>query len=136
MAYTVNMSVLFGVFLRSGMNASPDMLAPMTAAAEIRRGGPFQFWAAGPVALGGTAVMASTSGPRLVIVGDMRIGNRRLLTAELGLEPSTCDPAIVLAAYDRWAEGCPTHLIGDFAFMIWDAKENLLFGARDPFGVK
>ena len=29
---------------------------------------------------------------------------------------------------------CPKYLIGDFAFMIWDQKQQKLFGARDFSG--
>src|SRR5262249_42633745 len=29
-----------------------------------------------------------------------------------------------------------TKLRGMFAFMIWDAREKVVFGARDPFGIK
>lgn len=31
---------------------------------------------------------------------------------------------------------CPDHLLGDFAFIIWDAAEQRLFGARDLAGVR
>src|SRR6185437_11368703 len=31
---------------------------------------------------------------------------------------------------------CVEHLLGDFAFVIWDAPHNRLFAARDHFGVK
>jgi len=33
-------------------------------------------------------------------------------------------------------EHCPEHLIGSFAFVIWDADEETAFCARDRFGVK
>jgi len=40
----------------------------------------------------------------------------------------------ILSAYERWGEDCVKHLIGDFAFAIWDGEK--LFCARDHFGVK
>ena len=40
----------------------------------------------------------------------------------------------ILSAYETWGEDCVKHLIGDFAFAIWDGKK--LFCARDHFGVK
>lgn len=33
-------------------------------------------------------------------------------------------------------EKLPEHLRGMFAFAIWDEKEQTLFAARDPFGIK
>jgi asparagine synthase (glutamine-hydrolysing) len=42
----------------------------------------------------------------------------------------------ILAAYRQWGAKCAWHLEGDFAFAIWDAREQTLLCARDPFGVK
>lgn len=49
---------------------------------------------------------------------------------------SQTDTEVVLAAYDRWGENCLDHLIGMFAFLLWDEREQKLFAARDRFGVK
>jgi asparagine synthase (glutamine-hydrolysing) len=46
------------------------------------------------------------------------------------------DPELILHAYHAWGEDCVSHLIGDFAFAIWDAPRKRLFCARDHFGVK
>src|SRR6185369_2933437 len=46
------------------------------------------------------------------------------------------DDERILRAYERWGEGCVEHLIGDFAFVIWDKRLRRLFCARDHFGVK
>ncbi|OLE18994.1 MAG: asparagine synthetase B, partial [Cyanobacteria bacterium 13_1_40CM_2_61_4] len=46
------------------------------------------------------------------------------------------DAELILQAYARWGERCPEHLLGDFAFALWDARRGLLFCARDHFGVK
>ncbi|MFC6448003.1 asparagine synthase (glutamine-hydrolyzing) [Shinella zoogloeoides] len=49
---------------------------------------------------------------------------------------SKTDTEAVLAAYDRWGEDCLEHLIGMFAFAIWDQRRQRLFCARDRFGIK
>jgi len=46
------------------------------------------------------------------------------------------DAELVLSAYRIWGENCPCHLLGDFAFAVWDVKQQKLFAARDHFGVK
>jgi asparagine synthase (glutamine-hydrolysing) len=78
-------------------------------------------------------------GDRLWISADLRLDNRGELCAQLGGavdERTATDAGIVLAAYDRWGEDCPRHLVGDFAFAIWDAPRRRLFCARDPIGVR
>ncbi|MBR0801175.1 asparagine synthase (glutamine-hydrolyzing) [Bradyrhizobium jicamae] len=49
---------------------------------------------------------------------------------------SSSDTEVILAAYDRWGEGCVEHLRGMFAFAIWDERWKKLFVARDRFGIK
>lgn len=46
------------------------------------------------------------------------------------------DAEFILAAYEKWGDDCVKHLIGDFAFAIWDDRRKRLFCARDHFGVK
>ena len=75
------------------------------------------------------------------ITADARIDGRRDLAAELsGLGAADLDRAtdveLVLHAYRVWGQACAEHLLGDFAFVIWDAPRRRLFAARDPFGVK
>ena len=73
----------------------------------------------------------------LAITADVRLDNRDELLAALGLaDRSMSDAALVLAAYRRWATDCPSRLLGDFAFALWDAHRRALFCARDHFGVK
>ena len=42
----------------------------------------------------------------------------------------------ILKAYEKWGEKCPQHLLGDFAFAIWDKKNEKLFCARRSYGCK
>src|SRR4051812_21030654 len=46
------------------------------------------------------------------------------------------DAETILRSYERFADDCIDHLIGDFAFAIWDKGRRRLFCARDHFGVK
>lgn len=46
------------------------------------------------------------------------------------------DTEVILAAYRQWGKSCLHKLNGMWAFVIWDKKENKIFGSRDRFGVK
>ena len=104
-------------------------------------------WCDGPVGLGfasldptGNRVAMDplvVDGGRIAMVGDLRIDNRRELVASLdGLRPGASAGEIVLGSYRRWGLDAPCHLVGAFAFSIWDAREQRIFSARDHLGVK
>jgi len=46
------------------------------------------------------------------------------------------DTETILFAYSEWGEACVDHLQGMFSFVIWDAKKESVFCARDHVGVK
>ncbi len=75
---------------------------------------------------------------RAALVFDGRLDNRSDLTGELDLrdDDSVSDAAMVLAAYGRWGRDMVPHLLGDFAFALWDARTRRLILARDPRGVR
>jgi asparagine synthase (glutamine-hydrolysing) len=80
--------------------------------------------------------LASADGRR-VIVADARLDNRAELCAALGLrDEGQPDAALILAAYDHWGEDCAPRLVGDFAFAVWDARDQVLYCARDYFGAR
>jgi asparagine synthase (glutamine-hydrolysing) len=69
------------------------------------------------------------------------VDGRAELVQKLGAkEPvdlrASTDVELILHAYHVWGEGCVKHLLGDFAFAIWDSHRKRLFCARDHFGVK
>ena len=73
----------------------------------------------------------------LSITADARIDRREELIAKLPRAPATQnDSELILLAYETWGEDCIKHLIGDFAFAIWDSRSRRFFCARDHFGVK
>lgn len=72
-----------------------------------------------------------------VLVWDGRLDNRDELLDSLarsGEKPS--DAELVLRAFNRWGEDCPTRLVGDFAFAVWDGRSRTLYAARDPLGLR
>ena len=46
------------------------------------------------------------------------------------------DSEVVVHGYEEWGESLASKLRGMFAFVVWDKKNNTLYGARDPFGIK
>ncbi len=49
---------------------------------------------------------------------------------------SESDTEVILAAYQEWGQGCLNKFNGMFAFVIYDTLKNIIFAARDRFGVK
>ncbi|MEN9573671.1 MAG: hypothetical protein RL514_1526 [Verrucomicrobiota bacterium] len=102
----------------------------------------------GPVALGHalvsitpesrqeTSPWRSADGQR-VITYDGRLDHREDLCRALGLPASALelpDPELILRAHEQWGHDCVTRLEGEFAFALWDNRQQELFCARDPLG--
>lgn len=92
-----------------------------------------------PEGLPGPIPQTSLDGT-LILAADARIDNRAelapFLVAPTERAADLADEEFILRAYARWGERCPEHLLGDFAFAIWDGRRSLLFAARDHFGVR
>ena len=52
-----------------------------------------------------------------------------------GLDSPLSDTALVLAAYQRFGIDCVEHLVGDWAFALWDEARKRLVLARDATGI-
>ncbi len=86
---------------------------------------------------GGRQPMAGEDGRcRLVLNGE--IYNHRELRRELSAHTfvSDCDAEVVVHAYEEWGARCLDRIHGMFAFAVWDARERVLFAARDRLGKK
>jgi asparagine synthase (glutamine-hydrolysing) len=77
---------------------------------------------------------------RFALVFNGAIYNYRALQTDLALAGwqfrTNCDTEVLLAAYALHGVDCLKQLRGMFAFAIWDAREQTLFAARDPLGIK
>jgi asparagine synthase (glutamine-hydrolysing) len=107
-------------------------------------------WSGGLIGFGHTLLRATHEASNeeqpvslngIVCVADARVDGRADLIKKLGakgclISPGIGDCELILHAYSVWGTACVEHLIGDFVFAIWDGKEQLLFCARDQFGVK
>lgn len=75
-----------------------------------------------------------------VIVYNGEIYNYRALRERLLAQGvkfrSSSDTEVLLHMYRLYGEALVEHLRGMFAFAIWDAREQALFLARDPLGIK
>jgi len=75
----------------------------------------------------------------LVVAGTLRIDAQEELRVALspdaprGLDTAS-DAWLVALAYRRWSDRLAEHLIGDYAFVVWDRRKRRLVCARDPHG--
>ena len=76
---------------------------------------------------------------RLAVICDARFDNRNelfdALNISLNERKKLLNSQIIMNAWQKWGRDCPRYLIGDFAFAVWDEREQTLFCARDHIGV-
>jgi len=141
------MSGIVGIVNRDGAPVERDLIARMTSFMSFRGPDAQDFWIDGNVAFG-HAMFRSTSEAetehqpltldgRVWLTADVRLDGRRELINKLGIPLSSPNDAeLLLHAYEAWQEDCVKHLLGDFAFAIWDQPRERLFCARDQLGVR
>jgi asparagine synthase (glutamine-hydrolysing) len=145
------MSGIAGVYFLDGQPVTADAIGRMTGAMTHRGPDGLTTWHDDAVGLGHAMLHATPeslhetqplvhSSGDFVLTADARIDNRGALIRALRPprpdDRSITDAELILAAYERWGTDCPKHLLGAFAFAIWDGRARRLFCARDHFGVK
>lgn len=145
------MSGIIAILHEDGRPVDEETLWSLTNYMRYRGPDEQQIWRHGHVGLGHalfrtTDEMVHERQPMTLdgevwITADARIDDRSTLRRKLEnngriLEEPVTDVAYILHAYAVWGEECVHHLMGDFAFVIWDERDQRLFGARDHFGVK
>ena len=72
------------------------------------------------------------------IVLDGRLFNRDVLVNKLNISSANYtnipDSVLVVRAFEKWGNSCTKHLVGEYAFVIWDKKAKNVFCAKDRFG--
>jgi asparagine synthase (glutamine-hydrolysing) len=144
-------SGIVGIVHRDGAPVDRELLGSMTSFMAFRGPDAQEVWLNGSVGLGHamlrtTFEQAHETQPcsldgQVWVTADARIDGRSELKAELAargqvVSMDATDVGLILHAYAAWGEACVEHLLGDFAFAIWDGRERKLFCARDHFGVK
>ncbi|MBI2864750.1 MAG: asparagine synthetase B [Chloroflexi bacterium] len=143
------MSGIFGIFHKDGRPIDRAALETMRRAmADWGRDG-CGIWCDGPVGLGQALTMRTPEahlerlprtdgGSGVAFTAAARLDNRTQLAAALGIPPAElaglADGDLVLRAYNRWGEDCPTRIYGDWSFAVWRPAERRLFLARDHYG--
>lgn len=61
---------------------------------------------------------------------------KQMLMLEGYLFNTNSDTEVILAAYDKWGWDCLNHFNGMWAFSLYDKVKNIVFCARDRFGIK
>lgn len=145
------MSGIAGMAHSDGRPVDADLLRRMTNWLSFRGPDAQGIWANGPVGLGHALLshtgeaererQPATLDQRNWIVADVRLDARVELVSALrssGRDAnfSNSDSQLLLHAYEAWDEACLDHLLGDFAFAIWDGPRQQLFCACDHFGIK
>jgi asparagine synthase (glutamine-hydrolysing) len=145
------LSGIVGIFGRDGVPVDRPLLQALTHSQSYRGPDACEVWADRSVGLGHTLLRTTYESlaenqpasleRKFWITADARIDCRAELVAELTnagrkFRQAAPDPELILHAYAAWGEACVQHLKGDFAFAIWDAPQEILFCARDHFGVK
>ncbi|MBD3558372.1 asparagine synthetase B, partial [Planktothrix sp. FACHB-1355] len=143
------MSGIVGIVNLDGKPIDKQLLQQMTEFMNYRGPDDRNIWFDGHVGFGHTLLRTTSESAReqqpfclngqVWIVADARVDSRAELiqkfNGDIALETAT-DAELILHAYCHWGEDCLKHLLGDFAFAIWDSRRQRLFCARDHFGVK
>jgi asparagine synthase (glutamine-hydrolysing) len=143
------MSSIVGICYRDGRKVKPEQIKKMNNRLSHRGPDRSAVWFNGSVALGHQMLWTTPESLNeklpffdektgLVITADARIDNRKDLSDKLDIDDivNVSDSYFILKSYEKWGEECPEHLLGDFAFAIWDENEEKLFCARDHMGIK
>ena len=139
------------VNFRSEAPVEPDVIARMCDLLAHRGPDGDGTYCHGPVGLGhrrlaiidlsptGRQPMSTADGT-VSITFNGEIYNFRELRTELEqrghIFRSQSDTEVILAAYREFGDSCVDHLVGMFAFAIWDAPRRRLLIARDRLGKK
>jgi len=146
------MSAIAGVVHFHEEPIADDTVAAVMSALPSLRADDVRVWRGAPNAFLGCAALWATpesvgetmplfdAERGLAIVADAIVDNRAELFEALQVprerRASMPDGELILTAYAAWGVDTPSRLVGDFAFVVWDLRKRMLFGARDFSGTR
>ena len=145
------MSGFAGIVHLDSSRVDPELLQRLVDFQKFRGPDAQNVWFNGEVGLGHTLFKVSPEPAKeqqpfsldgeTWIVADCRVDARPTLIAKLEANghkdvSGVADAELILRAYSTWGNDCVKHLLGDFAFAVWDGPHRRLFCARDQMGVK
>lgn len=145
------MSGFIAIFNLDGKPINRRLLQTLTHTLKFRGPDREDIWISKHVGMGHTLFRTTneaqyeqqpaTLDGKAWITSSARIDNRINLVNKLGMTneinlDQTPDSELILHAYRKWGEKCLEHLLGDFAFVIWDSQEKKIFCAKDRFGMR
>jgi asparagine synthase (glutamine-hydrolysing) len=144
------MSGIAGIVLPPGCQVDQRLLERMAESMAYRGPDGHHTWIEGSIGFAHALLQTddtredpqpATLDGEVWITADARVDGRADLVRALEAAGRTNaaesgDAQLILHAYHAWGDQCVEHLLGDFAFAIWDGRSRRLFCARDHFGVK
>jgi asparagine synthase (glutamine-hydrolysing) len=142
------MSGIAGIFQRDGRSVRQSDIQEMLSAIAFRGPDGQGIWTNGAIGLGHCILRTTpesvyetqpfkNTNEDLVISADARIDNRDELISLLDLHSRQplllSDSELILTAYEKWGEHCVEKLLGDFAFAVWDKRQQQVYCAVDHF---
>src|SRR5580704_5178731 len=139
------MSGIAGIWELDGRPVDPASLEKMMQVIRYRGPDGSGSWTAGSITLGHQQLCTTpeslserqpllSQDGTLCLTADARVDNRMEVRTDLeahGISLRTdTDAELILSAYEIWGENCPVHILGDFAFALWDGRRSQLFCAR------
>ncbi|NLT15060.1 MAG: hypothetical protein GXY05_12035 [Clostridiales bacterium] len=141
------MSMIYGFINLDGRPADPAILKNMESALADKKHDAQSALVSANVAMGFKnqyiteeshfeALPYHDAETGLYFVCDAIIDNREELAALLGLRltKETPDGRFIFEAYKKWGERCTDHLLGDFAFVVYDSRNRRAQLFRDHMG--
>lgn len=145
------MSCIVGIIDLDGAPVDRKLLEEMTYSMKDRAPDEIGVWCSGNIGFGHAMLRISPESKNehqpssldgeVWISADARIDGREELIRQLRsagkhVQADVPDVELILYAYSAFGDTFLDHLIGDFAFALWDERHKKLICARDHFGVR
>ena len=148
---SIEVSGIAAIFRLDRQPVAAEMLQRMTAAMDYRGPDSIDHALFGPCALGHCAMHTSAASrqcmqPLSASGEDVHISFDGFLIYSKALRQELCDQGmaahtaadaeLALLSYLAWDDDCARHLDGEFAFVVWDGRKQLVFCAGDHAGLR